>query len=268
MVLSASKPLCLLAFLVAGASASPFADLDSSILAAQKIALPNAVSNLVDQHRKLQWTIDFTPDSSPEFVCDNYNTELNKLGSWECSCDIQPDKSIGVKCLELETNCNADSSLCFLQTVTLSMTPQTNIITGLETCSEYVDLNLTRFEDSSTILANYSDIVPCVKVDPIAPGDFSSLAGCSARINGALCQTCEICTDKEPALAITLDCCNTNPEGEQLKVACGEMGGGGAYVPIFDTYEKGSEETCSSAFDLFGSLSFVGLLVTATLVVF
>ena len=152
-------------------------------------------------------------------------------------------------------------------TVKVSLTPQSNQVIGLESCTEYVDLNLTRFEGSTTKLANYSAIVPCVKIDPVAPNDFTSLAGCSVTVNGAPCQTCEICTDNSPALGITLDCCNTNPEGEQLKVTCGPVGGGGAYVPIFDTYEEGNMETCSGGTYavVFGRLTFMGLLAMTAL---
>ena len=225
------------------------------------LSSPFSTHSLLPQRR----TIDVTPDSDPVSVCSSYNQQLN--GTWECSCDIQPDNSVGVECLELESKCNADSSLCYLLNVKVGLTPQSNQVISLESCTTYVDLNLTRFEGSSTKLANYSDIVPCVKVDPVAPNDFSSLAGCSVTVNGAPCQTCEICTDKAPALGITLDCCNTNPEGEQLKVDCGAVGGGGAYVPIFETYEEGSMETCSSGAYavVFGRLTFVGLLAMTAL---
>lgn len=269
MALSIPKLVCLLAIVVVTttASSSDVANaiprMENSILAAHKEVLPTAVSNLVDRHRNLQWILtDFTPDSDPATVCTEYNKRLNVANNtWECSCDRQPDLSVGVKCLESSSTCNSDASVCFMQTISLSMTPQTNQLTGLETCSEYIT-NLTRFEGSSTILANYSGIVPCVKIDPVAPNDFSSLAGCSATINGAPCQKCEICTDNEPALGISLDCCNTNPDGEQLKVECGGVGGGGAFVPFFETYENGTMETCSSgAFGLLSSsLQFLGLV--------
>lgn len=197
------------------------------VLRTQKENLPLAVFNNVERHRDLQWTIDFTPDSDPVMVCEAYQRALNN--TYQCKCESEPDTSVSIECLEVESTCNSDSSLCFLQTVKLALTPQSNKIVSLETCSTYIT-NLTRFEGSSTKLANYSDIVPCVAVTPVAENDFSALESCSVTINGEPCQSCEICTDNAPALGMTIDCCNINPEDDSsqpLKMTCGGVGGGG-----------------------------------------
>ena len=193
----------------------------------QKEMLPLSVLQNVERHRDLQWTIDFTPNSDPAMVCADYQKALNN--TFECQCESEPDLSVAVECLEVESTCNADSSLCFLQTIKLGLTPQTNKVVRLETCSNYIT-NLTRFEGSSTQLANYSDLVPCVTVVPIAENDFSQLSSCAVSINGETCQSCEICTDNAPALGMTIDCCNLNPEddiSQPLKMTCGGVGGGG-----------------------------------------
>jgi len=201
----------------------------STILRAQQQSLTGAVFHNIQRQRNLQWEIEFTPDSDPEFVCNEYKTRLQK--DFQCDCDIQPDKSVGIKCSELNSTCNADDSLCFLQTVSLSLTPKLNEIIALETCSEYIT-NFTRFEGSSTKFANYSEITPCVTVRPTVPNNFTFLESCFVTVNGVPCQTCEICDDKAPALAVTIDCCNTSPSGEQLKMTCGLVGNGGG---TFDT---------------------------------
>lgn len=106
-------------------------------------------------------------------------------------------------------------------------------------------------------MANYTDIMPCVKVVPTTVGDFSTVESCSASINENPCYKCEICNDNAPVLGITMDCCNTNPNGEPLKVECGPMGGGGAFAPFFATYIEGQEEQCSSIGYVSGVLGLV-----------
>lgn len=234
-----------------------FLEKERSVAELQQDAAAAVAASIGQARRELFWTIDYEPGADPDFVCDAFQKAAN--GTYECACDMQPDKTVGLKCLELETTCNPDGSLCFYMNVNMFLTA-TNEIKELETCTVYADLNFTRFEGSSIQLANYSSIMPCVKVVPKTVGDFSTLESCSATINEQPCHKCEICTDDAPAVGITMDCCNTNPDGEQLKVTCGPMGGGGAFAPFFDTYEEGNMETCSGAVSV-GLSGVVGLLV-------
>lgn len=192
--------------------------------------------------RNLLYKIEFAPGADPGFVCDSFQQASNF--KYECSCGYAPDKSVEMSCLDVEGTCNIDSSLCFKQNVNMGLTTE-NVIKEIETCTQYTHVNLTKFEGSSTKFANYSYITPCVKVIPQTVGDFSSLESCSASINELPCYKCEICNDNAPALGITMDCCNTNPDGEQLKVDCGPVGGGGAFAPFFDSYVEGEMEECS-----------------------
>lgn len=206
-------------------------------------ALNQATSDANFQRNLQQFVVDFTPDADPDFVCTEYQKATN--GTYECKCNVTADKSVALECIETSESCNADDSICFFQTVKIGLNLE-NQIDELETCTTYVDLNLTRFDESSTKIANYSQITPCVKVEPVAPNDFSALTACTATVNGNPCWKCEICNDNAPILGINVDCCNTNPNGEPLKVTCGPVGGGGAFAPIFDTYQEGQEGTCES----------------------
>lgn len=195
------------------------------------------------------WEIDYTPETDPAFICSSYESDSG--GAFRCECDLDPDNTVSLACEEVETKCNSDDSICYRQTVNVGLNAD-NAIDEVETCTTYLDLNLTRFEGSSTKVANYSEINPCVKVTPVAPGDFTSLTSCSVTINGDACHKCEICTTDNGGLGLSLDCCNTNPNGEPMKVECGAVGGGGAFVPVFDTYQESDTENCSSAGDIAG----------------
>ncbi|CAB9525192.1 expressed unknown protein [Seminavis robusta] len=223
-----------------------------------------AVSAMKKHHRDLQFVIDYTPGADPNFVCASFLAATNS--SYQCSCDIADDKSVSMSCLELEQRCNKGGSICFLQTITLALTRNDetpgNAIKSIESCTDYIT-NLDNFTGPlvATQFANYSTITPCVKIIPNAPNDFSSLQSCSATVNGADCYKCEICNDKAPALAISLDCCNTNPNGEPLKVDCGLVGGGGVFAPFFETYNEDYEQ-CAGGISTMGSKS-VWFLVLA-----
>jgi hypothetical protein len=186
--------------------------------------------------------IDYTPGADPEMVCNEFTDAVNS--TLQCSCNIAPDKSVALKCLEIDQTCNQGGSVCYLQTLNIALTPTDNKIKSIESCTNYV-ADLTNFSKSTTQFANYSSLVPCVKVIPPAPDDFSSVASCTATMNGAACYKCEPCSAHSPSPGISMDCCNTSPDGEQLKVECGIVGGG-AFVPFFETYEEGKMGTCAS----------------------
>jgi len=207
--------------------------------------LVEATQRVVNFHRNLQWTVDWKPGADPEQVCTDF--EANSNNTYECNCGLDPDQSAYLECLGLEDFCNPDESLCYNQTIKIGLNLD-NRIDSLETCTEYTTTDEfdNQYEGTTTAQANYSYIRPCVLVDPIAPDDFSSLAGCSATINDFPCNKCEICSENGATTGITLDCCNTNPEGEPLKVTCGPVGGGGAFPPSFEKYDTENMETCSA----------------------
>jgi hypothetical protein len=226
------------------------------VMASKKQLDPNWIQKLpsefasaqrkLEEHRMLQKhpfiAIDYTPGADPEMVCKEFTDAVNS--TLQCSCSIAADKSVALKCLEIDQTCNEGGSVCFLQTLNIAMTPTDNKIKSIESCTNYV-ANMANFSELTTQFANYSTLVPCVKVIPAAPNDFSSVASCTATMNGAACYKCEPCSAYAPAPGISLDCCNTNPDGEQLKVDCGIVSGG-AFAPFFETYEEGKMETCAS----------------------
>jgi hypothetical protein len=208
--------------------------------------------------------IEYTPDADPVMVCKEFTEAVNT--TLQCDCDVAPDKSVALKCLEIDRTCNEGGSICYLQQLNIALTPTDNKIKSIESCTNY-EADLANFSESSTKFANYSALVPCVKVIPVAPNDFSSVASCTATMNGAKCYKCEPCTANPPAPGISLDCCNTNADGRQLKVDCGIVGGGG-FVPFFETYEEGKMGKCASGTKDGGLHGRVyELLVTASMAV-
>ena len=93
--------------------------------------------------RKLQYTIDFAPGADAAFVCDSFQKASD--GKYECSCEYAPDKSVAMKCIDVVGTCNSDDSLCFNQSISMALTTE-NVIKEIETCTQYLNVNLTRFE--------------------------------------------------------------------------------------------------------------------------
>lgn len=218
-------------------------------------------ATIEDQRRNLIWSFDFTPDADPAVICEAFQT-ASESGEvqYECSCNSVPDKSVELKCLQKEPRtCVPGDSICYLLTLNIGLNLD-NAIEVIETCTEYVDVNRTALDGTNLVQANYSDIRPCVRVLPETPGDFSKLQSCSATMNGQSCYKCEICGDSD----ITMDCCNTNPNGEPLEVECGETASG-LFAPFFKGYVEGQEGTCESSGTSW--LQDIRLVLLVTLVV-
>jgi hypothetical protein len=121
-------------------------------------------------------------------VCKEFTEAVNS--TLQCHCDVAPDKSVALKCLEINETCNEGGSVCYLQTLNIALTPtdNDNKIRSIESCTRYV-ADLVDFSESSTKFANYSALMPWVEVIPVAPNDFSSVASCTATFNRAKCYT-------------------------------------------------------------------------------
>jgi hypothetical protein len=241
---------------------------DASFLSRSSLENEAAIAATSAAQRNLLWQIDYTPGPDPDAVCKAFQDAAADASTpYQCDCELQEDQTSSLACLSMNKECNEGSSICYMTTINVGLNLE-NVIEEVETCTQYVDLNFTSVEGGSTQYANYSTIRPCVKVFPQAPGDFTKLSSCEVTMNGAACYKCEICTDEDPLLALSFDCCNTNPNQEQLKVTCGLAGGGGAFVPFFDTFEEGQMEECkaSGAADIYRSTE-LALLSTLVVVV-
>lgn len=183
--------------------------------------------------RKL-YTFQSTPNPDPAKICAQFEKQFAASNTtYHCNCTAAADTSITAECSQAEENktCNSDATFCYLLNLTFDLNVQ-DVVETIETCTNYVDVNFSKFQGTSTVQANYSHIRPCVKTYPTAPGNFSKLASCDATVNGKACNKCKICG----ASNITMDC--SSPNGKPLQVKCGQAVSG-SFAPFFDAASAG-----------------------------
>jgi hypothetical protein len=165
----------------------------------------------------------------PDEVCVAYNEAL--AGIMECTCERFGSTDVQIFCEDLVETCVSDGSSCVRRSIDTVIN----------------SLSQSRAVTSCTNTTTAENLVTCVQIFPVAPGDFSSLEKCIATLNDEMCNSCSECNDSRNSTlnttAATVNCCNVKEDAIQT---CGPVGPLGGFVSYYDEIPAGSEGTCPS----------------------
>jgi hypothetical protein len=188
------------------------------------------LTSILNYHRHLQ-----NSPVSPEEVCAEFNNrnETNAT-QLDCTCRRYDERDTLVECDFMELSCNDDNSICYTGSfqLLLNETLNSKVVT---TCS------------NRTVPVSPKDNT-CIRIFPVAAGNYSEIESCSATYNDEVCNYCVAC-DKEPGVnmsSITVNCCNVETDKVQT---CGPVNENGATGTRFDFIAEEDQGKCEGDMD-------------------
>jgi hypothetical protein len=205
------------------------------------------------QYRTLQDTntnsgTNQTVLKTPEEVCQDFNNQT--VGILTCNCSRFGTRDTQVDCTYDSPQCSTDNSTCYTGSISQILNEEFDV-RAVTSCSTFTK-SVVETPDAET----------CIRVFPIAVGNFSSIESCSASFKptgsneAKICASCSVCkTDAMTTTTansgnstvdpkITIDCCNLKTD---LKQTCGAVSAmSGAAVPLFDMVTAENMGMCTS----------------------
>lgn len=151
---------------------------------ANMMVLGDSLSSPLSRHLQQGGNYSLDPDD----ICAAYQ----RSGQFECTCDRYDKYDVIIDCTFFDLQCDEMNITCIAMNFTMILASP-NVNTRMTTCHNFV--NADPPQES------------CIEIKPDTPGVYNETFKCGGLYNGALCQSCEQCTDTEDA-TITLDCSN------------------------------------------------------------
>jgi hypothetical protein len=203
------------------------------------------------QYRTLQDTntnseTNQTVLKTPEEVCQEFNNQT--VGILTCNCSRFGTRDTQVDCTYDSPQCSTDNSTCYIGSISQILNEEFDV-RAVTSCSTFTQ-SVVETPDAET----------CIRVFPIAVGNFSSIESCSASFKptgsneAKICASCSVCKADTMTTTtansgnstidprITIDCCNLQAD---LKQTCGTVSAGAA-VPLFDMVTPENMGMCTS----------------------
>jgi hypothetical protein len=215
------------------------------------------------QYRTLQDTNSGTNQTvlkTPDEVCQEFNNQT--VGILTCNCSRFGTRDTQVDCTYDSPQCSTDNSTCYTGSISQILNEEFDV-RAVTSCSTFTQ-SVVETPDGET----------CIRVFPIAVGNFSSVESCSASFKptgsneAKICASCSVC--KVDAMTtttansgnstvdprITVDCCNLKTD---LKQTCGTVSAGAA-IPLFDMVTPEKMGMCTSGSTTFRFYWFTTML--------
>jgi hypothetical protein len=151
---------------------------------ANMMVLGDSLSSSLPRHLQEGGNYSLDPDD----ICAAYQ----RSGQFECTCDRYDKYDVIIDCTFFDLQCDEMNITCIAMNFTMVLaSPGVN--QRMTTCHNFVNADPPQQS--------------CIEIKPDTAGVYNDTFKCGGLYNGALCQSCEQCTDTENA-TITLDCSN------------------------------------------------------------